>query len=91
VARLEFLRQSAERYDLIYADAWPGKFSHLDEDARAFAPRRHLLHRRPVAADWPDGHAPKVPVLIDDIERRGSFVTVRLVRGSGLMLVVRSE
>ena len=39
--------------------------------------------------NWPEGHAPKVSVLIDDIERRGEFVTVRLAWASGLMLVVR--
>ena len=28
----DFIRQSPRgQYDLIYADAWPGKFSHLDE------------------------------------------------------------
>ena len=41
-------------------------------------------------ANWPDGHAPKVPVLIDEIERREGFMTVRLAWGSGLMLVVRT-
>jgi hypothetical protein len=40
-------------------------------------------------ANWPEGHAPKVPALIDDIERRREFATVRLAWASGLMLVVR--
>jgi hypothetical protein len=40
-------------------------------------------------ANWPDGHAPKVPVLIDEIERRHELATVRLAWPSGLMLVVR--
>jgi len=39
--------------------------------------------------NWPDGHAPKVPALISDIERRPEFVTVRLAWASGLMVVVR--
>jgi hypothetical protein len=39
--------------------------------------------------DWPEGHAPKVPVLIDGIERRAEFATVKLAWASGLMLVVR--
>jgi hypothetical protein len=42
-----------------------------------------------VQANWPDGHAAKVPVLIDDLERRDEFTTVRLAWASGLMLVVR--
>ena len=39
--------------------------------------------------NWPEGHAPKVPALVDDLERRREFATVRLAWASGLMLVVR--
>jgi hypothetical protein len=39
--------------------------------------------------NWPQGHAATVPALIDDIERRAEFATVRLPWASGLMLVVR--
>ena len=39
--------------------------------------------------NWPDGHAPKVPALISDIEGRSEFVSVRLAWASGLMVVVR--
>ena len=64
-----------------------------DENVVAVA-RRHLggiyviddLLPQP---NWPEGHAPKVPVLVDDIERRTGFTTVRLAWASGLMLVVR--
>jgi hypothetical protein len=40
-------------------------------------------------SNWPEGHAPKVPALIEDLERRRGFATVRLAWASGLMLVVR--
>ena len=47
----EFLEQSSPGgYDLIYADAWPGKFSHLDAALALLKRGRHLLHRRPAAA-----------------------------------------
>jgi len=39
--------------------------------------------------NWPDGHAPKVPALVDNLERREEFMTLRLAWASGLMLVVR--
>jgi hypothetical protein len=29
-------------------------------------------------SNWPDGHAPKVPALVDDIERRDEFSTVQI-------------
>jgi predicted O-methyltransferase YrrM len=82
-------RQSAE-FDLIYADAWPGKFSHLDEALALLKPGGiYVIDDLLPQPNWPEGHAPKVPVLVDDIERRAGFTTVRLAWASGLMLVVR--
>jgi predicted O-methyltransferase YrrM len=88
----EFIRRSPSSvYDLIYADAWPGKFSHLDEAlALLRAGGIYVIDDLLPQPNWPEGHAPKVPVLIDEIERREGFVTVRLAWGSGLMLVVRT-
>lgn len=86
-----FLRESPSRqFDLIYADAWPGKFSHLDEALSLLRVGGiYVIDDLLPQPNWPEGHAPKVPVLIDDIVRRGEFVTVRLAWASGLMLVVR--
>lgn len=39
--------------------------------------------------NWPEGHAPKVPVLIDEIERLNEYTTVRLAWAFGILLVVR--
>ena len=87
----EFLRGSQPgQFDLIYADAWAGKFSQLDEALALLRPGGvYLIDDLLPHANWPDGHAPKVPTLIDDIERRDAFATVRLAWASGLMLVVR--
>ena len=87
----EFLEQApVSLYDLIYADAWPGKFSHLDAALALLKPGGiYCIDDLLPQPNWPEGHAPKVPVLIDDIERRHGFVTVKLAWGSGLMLVVR--
>jgi predicted O-methyltransferase YrrM len=89
----EFLEQpQSHSYDVIYADAWPGKFSHLDEALARLAPGGiYVIDDLLPQPNWPEGHAPKVPALIDDIERRTDFVTVRLAWASGLMLVVRKR
>jgi len=86
----EFLNRSSSRFDLIYADAWPGKFSHLDEALSLLAPGGiYVIDDLLPQPNWPEGHAPNVPVLVEDIERREGFVTVKLAWASGLMLVVR--
>lgn len=89
----EFLERSASRqFDFIYADAWPGKFSHLDDALSMLRPGgMYVIDDLLPQPNWPDGHAPKVPALIDDIERREQFATVRLAWASGLLLVVRKS
>jgi predicted O-methyltransferase YrrM len=78
------------QFDLIYADAWPGKFSHLDETLALLRPGGiYVIDDLLPQANWPEGHAPKVPALVDDIERRDGYATVRLAWASGVMLVVR--
>jgi predicted O-methyltransferase YrrM len=86
-----FLQQTKPwQFDLIYADAWPGKFSHLDEALRLLRPGgMYVIDDLLPQPNWPEGHAPKVPALIHEIERRDEFATVRLSWASGLMLVVR--
>ena len=88
----EFVQRAPRSaFDLIYADAWPGKFSHLDETLALLRPGGiYVIDDLLPQPNWPDGHAPKVPVLIDSLERRPEFVTTRLAWASGLMLVVRS-
>jgi predicted O-methyltransferase YrrM len=88
----EFVRQAPRgEFDFIYADAWPGKFSHLDETLALLRPGGiYQIDDLLPQPNWPEGHAPKVPVLIDALEGRGEFITVRLAWASGLMLVVRA-
>ena len=87
----EFVRRaSPAQFDLIYADAWPGKFSHLDETlALLRAGGIYVIDDLLPQPNWPDGHAAKVPALIQDLERRTEFVSVKLAWASGLMIVVR--
>jgi predicted O-methyltransferase YrrM len=87
----EFLRSARPgQFDLVYADAWPGKFSHLDEALALLRPGgMYVIDDLLPQPNWPAGHAPKVPVLIDNIERRTGFATVRMAWASGLMIVVR--
>jgi predicted O-methyltransferase YrrM len=84
--------QAAEprQFDLIYADAWPGKFTHLAEALALLRPGGvYVIDDLLPQPNWPDGHAPKVPALIAELEGRDEFATVRLAWASGLMLVVR--
>jgi predicted O-methyltransferase YrrM len=88
-----FLERSAgERFDLIYADTWPGKFTHVDLALSLLAAGGvYLVDDLLPQASWPDGHAPKVPLLIEDLENRRGFVATKLAWASGLMMLVRTD
>jgi predicted O-methyltransferase YrrM len=89
----DFIKEAPQgQFDLIYADAWPGKFTHLDETLSLLrAGGIYFIDDLLPQPNWPEGHAAKVPALIDAIERRSGFVTVKLSWASGLMLAVRTE
>ncbi len=86
-----FLDRSAPAaYDFIYADAWPGKFSRLDEALTLLRPGGvYVIDDLLPQPNWPEGHAPKVPRLIERLEEREDFTTVTLAWASGVMIAVR--
>jgi predicted O-methyltransferase YrrM len=87
----EFIGSGPGQYDLIYADAWPGKFSHLDQALSILRPGGiYVIDDLLPQPNWPAEHAPRVPVLIEALERLSDFTTVKLSWASGLMLVVRT-
>jgi len=83
-------RAEPDTYDFVYADAWPGKFTHLDA---ALACLRqggiYVIDDLLPQPNWPDGHAAKVDALVADLISKRGFVTVALAWASGVMLVVR--
>ena len=88
-----FLEQSAQQqFDLIYADAGPGKFTHLDLALSLLKVGGiYFTDDLLPQASWPEGHAPKVPALITELETRPGFVATKLAWASGLMILVRTR
>jgi predicted O-methyltransferase YrrM len=87
----EFIARSPKReFDLIYADAWPGKFTLLDDALELLLPGGiYVIDDLLPQKNWPEGHAAKVPLLIQSLEGRCGFASVKLDWASGLMVVVR--
>lgn len=78
-------------FDLIFADAWPGKFDLLEETLALLRPGGiYVIDDLLPQPNWPDGHAPKVPLLIDRIEAVEGLRTLRLAWCTGLLLAVRT-
>lgn len=85
-------RQPAGSYDFIYADSWPGKFTDLDTALSLLRVGGfYFVDDLLPQASWPEGHAPKVPQLVDELSSRPSFASVKLAWSSGLMLLARTR
>ena len=79
-------------YDLIFADAWPGKFSELDEAlALLKVGGLYVIDDLLPQPNWPEGHAPKVPRLIDRLATRPDLKLSALAWSSGLVIAVKTR
>lgn len=78
-------------FDLVFADTWPGKFTHLDRALELVAPGgTYLVDDLLPQPGWPQGHQRSVERLLAELEARPDFRTVRLGWSSGLLMAVRS-
>lgn len=87
----DYLRQqTAESFDLIFADAMPGKFDHLDE-ALLLVKRGgfYLVDDLLPQKNWPEDHAPKVETLVAKLTSLSQFRSISLACSSGIMILVR--
>lgn len=83
-------RQKPGSFDLIFADAMPGKYEALDE-ALDLVKRGgfYVIDDMLPQPNWPEGHAEKVPVLMDQLSARSDFDMVPMVWASGVVVMVR--
>jgi predicted O-methyltransferase YrrM len=88
---IEFLRaRAAERFDLVFADAMPGKFVGLDAALAVLAPGGvYVIDDLLPQPNWPDGHAPKVPALLRELAKRPDLALWPLQWDTGIAVAVR--
>jgi predicted O-methyltransferase YrrM len=79
-------------YDLLFADSWPGKFTHLEKAlALVKAGGIYLVDDLLPQANWPEEHASKIPPLLRALEDQPEFISTRVAWASGLMMLVRKH
>ncbi|MDX3540759.1 class I SAM-dependent methyltransferase [Streptomyces sp. MB09-01] len=80
-----------EPFDLVFADTWPGKFTHLERALALVAPGgTYLIDDLLPQPAWPEGHGASVRRLLAELEERPDFRTVRMAWTSGLLMAVRT-
>ena len=87
----EWLQQAAPaQFDLIFADAWPGKYSHLDEALRALKRGGlYVIDDMLPQPNWPAGHEAKVAELIATLEQRNDITITKLNWSTGLIIAAK--
>lgn len=78
-------------FDLVFADTWPGKFTHLDRALELVAPGgTYLIDDLLPQPGWPQDHKASVERLLAELDARKDFRCVRLTWASGLLMAVRT-
>ena len=86
----DFLAGCKDCFDLIYADAWPGKYSHLDLALSLVKPGGiFLVDDMLPQPNWPEGHDAKAIALTAKLEKLPGFRVTKLSWSTGLILCVK--
>ena len=88
---IDFLRnQTPQSFDLVFADAIPGKYEGLDLALAVVRPGGfYVIDDMLPQTNWPAGHAEKAQVLTERLARQEDFTLVPMVWASGIIVAVR--
>ncbi|UII23651.1 O-methyltransferase [Fulvivirga ligni] len=79
-----------EPFDLIFADAWPGKYSELNETISMIKKGGfYIIDDMTEQPNWPEGHAEKAKKLVSDLEAREDLIITKMVWSTGVMICVK--
>jgi predicted O-methyltransferase YrrM len=87
----DFIRQAQPNfYDLIFADAWPGKFNLLDETLNLLKVGGfYIIDDMNPQPNWPEGHEDKVKRLLDKLHGYTHLTMCRLAWATGIIICCR--
>lgn len=79
-----------EKFDIIFADTWPGKFYLVEEVLDMVEPNGlYIIDDLNPQENWPEGHGEKVVELIEMLDQREDFHKVKLDWSTGLMIMTK--
>jgi predicted O-methyltransferase YrrM len=84
------LEGAGRRFDLIFADTWPGKFTHLDHALGLLAPGGlYVVDDLLPQPTWPADHADAVERLRADLNTRPELAVAELEWSTGILIATR--
>jgi predicted O-methyltransferase YrrM len=81
---------SGEKFDLIFADAMPGKYDLFEETIRLVKEGGfYMIDDMLPQPNWPVGHAEKVERFIEELEERQDIILTKLNWSTGIIIVTK--
>jgi len=81
---------TGQKFDLIFADTWPGKFYELEETLALVKPNGfYVIDDMITQSNWPVGHQQKVDQLIKTLENRRDFNLTKMNWASGIIIATK--
>jgi len=88
----DFIKQAqSDSYDLIFADAWPGKYNLLDETLGLLKIGGfYVIDDMCPQPNWPADHKNKAEQLLEELTRRSDLKICRLAWATGIVICCRA-
>jgi len=78
------------KFDLVFADAWPGKYSHLGILLKLIKPGGfYIIDDMLKQPNWPEGHEALVSDLMMELEKRNDMRVTWLNWSTGIVIAVK--
>ncbi|WP_281543073.1 O-methyltransferase [Maribacter aestuarii] len=78
------------KFDLIFADAWPGKYSQLEETLNMLKSGGfYIIDDMKQQPNWPEGHDEKVRGLVSYLEKRNDLSLTKMNWSTGVIIAVK--
>lgn len=83
-------KYQGNRFDLIFADAWPGKYSHLENLLKLIKPGGiYVVDDMLEQPNWPNGHNDNVVRLLEQLEEREDIELTKMEWSTGIVIAVK--
>ena len=79
-----------DKFDLVFADAWPGKYSETDEVLDLIKVGGfYVIDNMKTQPNWPEGHQDNVNKLIAYLEEREDFSLTKMDWSTGIIVMTK--
>jgi len=81
---------AGDKFDLIFADAWPGKYSEINETLDLVKiGGLYIIDDMLAQPNWPDGHQENVDRLIEYLENREDLNLTKMNWSTGIIIATK--